>query len=191
VRLVFDSLTGMQDLWGSEDDIIRFYSRSCPRLYALETIAYWVIEKKAHSERLRARINHIAQVVIDLSLSRGKSALTIRKADKRKPATLNQPVTYWSEGHGIDALLRFEKEKGQPDMIDLGSRLKAIRRGQGMSQKELARQVGVTPSTISQIESNQIYPSLPALFKIAATLIGGDGVPVSPGCSESCGRFHR
>jgi transcriptional regulator with XRE-family HTH domain len=30
--------------------------------------------------------------------------------------------------------------------------------------------VGVTPSTISQIESNLIYPSIPALIKIAETL---------------------
>ena len=30
--------------------------------------------------------------------------------------------------------------------------------------------VGVTPSTISQIESGTIYPSLPALFKIAQVL---------------------
>jgi transcriptional regulator with XRE-family HTH domain len=39
-----------------------------------------------------------------------------------------------------------------------------------MSQKELAAHIGVTPSNISQIESNLIYPSLPALFKIAESL---------------------
>jgi transcriptional regulator with XRE-family HTH domain len=39
-----------------------------------------------------------------------------------------------------------------------------------MNQKQLARQVGVTPSTISQIEGNLIYPSLPALVKMAETL---------------------
>jgi transcriptional regulator with XRE-family HTH domain len=34
----------------------------------------------------------------------------------------------------------------------------------------LAKLVGVTPSTISQVESNQIYPSLPALIKMAEIL---------------------
>ena len=53
VRFVFESLTGMQELWGGEEHIIRFYSHSCPRLYELNTIAYWVMEKRAHSPRLR------------------------------------------------------------------------------------------------------------------------------------------
>jgi transcriptional regulator with XRE-family HTH domain len=34
----------------------------------------------------------------------------------------------------------------------------------------LAKHIGVTPSTISQIESNLIYPSLPGLLKIAEVL---------------------
>ena len=62
VCFIFDSLTGMQDLWGGEDDIIKFYSHSCPRLYELNTIAYWVVAKKAHSERLKANLNKITQV---------------------------------------------------------------------------------------------------------------------------------
>ena len=36
-----------------------------------------------------------------------------------------------------------------------------------LSQTDLAKQVGVTPSSISQIESGLIYPSLPALFRMA------------------------
>ena len=54
------------------------------------------MEKGAHSERLRANINHVAQVAIDLSVNRGKSALTILKADKRKPDSLNTPLIYWN-----------------------------------------------------------------------------------------------
>ena len=40
VRFVFESLTGMQDLWEGEESVLKFYSRTCPRLYELETIAY-------------------------------------------------------------------------------------------------------------------------------------------------------
>jgi len=40
----------------------------------------------------------------------------------------------------------------------------------GLSQKHLANLTGVTPSTISQVEKNLIYPSLPALFRIAESL---------------------
>ena len=49
VRFVMESLTGMQDLWEGEDQILKFYSHSCPRLYEMDTIAYWIIEKNAHS----------------------------------------------------------------------------------------------------------------------------------------------
>jgi transcriptional regulator with XRE-family HTH domain len=124
------------------------------------------MEKGAHSERLRASINQIAQVAIDLSVSRGKSALTILKADKRRPDALNRPLVYWNDG--LDVV--FETETGKGGNIDLGGRLKQIRNRQSMPQKELAALVGVTPSTISQIESGTIYPSLPALFKIAQVL---------------------
>lgn len=166
VRFVFDTLTGMQDLWGGEESILKFYSRSCPRLYELETIAYWIMEKGAHSDRLKANINQIAQVAIDLSIKRGKSALKILKADKRRPDMLNVPVNYWDDG--IDIV--FESEKRQPGRVDLGLRIKELRTKQDLSQKDLAAMVGVTPSTISQIESNSIYPSLPALIKIAQIL---------------------
>ncbi|MFA5906105.1 MAG: helix-turn-helix domain-containing protein, partial [Desulfobacula sp.] len=38
------------------------------------------------------------------------------------------------------------------------------------SQKELSELVGVTSSNISQIESNLIFPSIPALYKLAEHL---------------------
>jgi transcriptional regulator with XRE-family HTH domain/KaiC/GvpD/RAD55 family RecA-like ATPase len=171
VRLVFESLTGMQELWGGEEQILKFYSRSCPRLYELDTIAYWVIEKGAHSNRLRANINHIAQVAVELNLSRGKSSLTILKADKRNPAILDKPQGYWTSG--LEA--NFEGAQGTARRSDLGLRLKDLRKKKGLSQKDLAGFVGVTPSTISQIESSTIYPSIPALFKIGEVL----GVEIS------------
>jgi transcriptional regulator with XRE-family HTH domain/KaiC/GvpD/RAD55 family RecA-like ATPase len=166
VRFVFESLTGMQDLWEGEESILKFYSRSCPRLYELETIAYWIIEKGAHSHRLKAHINQIAQVAIELGIRRGKSALTILKAHNRRPDNLDKPEFFWADGMAVG----FDTDHPITEKIDLGSRLKALRTKQGVSQKELAAMVGVTPSTISQIESNLIYPSLPALIKIAQVM---------------------
>jgi DNA-binding XRE family transcriptional regulator/quercetin dioxygenase-like cupin family protein/KaiC/GvpD/RAD55 family RecA-like ATPase len=166
VRLVFESLTGMQDLWEGEESILKFYSRSCPRLYELDTIAYWIIEKGAHSNRLKAHINQVAQVAIDLAIKRGKSALTILKAHNRQPQSLNKPESFWADGMTVT----FDTEKSLPANIDLGTRLRQLRTRKDLSQKDLAGMVGVTPSTISQIESNLIYPSLPALFKIAQIL---------------------
>ena len=166
VRFVFESLTGMQELWGGEEHIVNFYSHSCPRLYELNTVAYWIIEKQAHTQRLRARINQIAQVAIDLSVKRGKTSLTILKAEKRALETINKPYLYWSK----DREVTFDTEARAAGRIDLGGRLKAVRTRQSLSQTDLAKLVGVTPSTISQVESNMIYPSLPALFKMAEVL---------------------
>jgi transcriptional regulator with XRE-family HTH domain len=156
----------MQELWGSEARVLRFYSRACPRLYELDTIAYWVIERDAHTSRLRANINKIAQVVMDLTIKRGKSTLTIVKAQGRTTRDLNKPVLFWRESDTV----HFESEKQGLGKLNLSARLKALRQSRGISQKALARGIGVTPSTISQIEGNLIYPSLPALAKMAEIL---------------------
>ncbi|MEW5910482.1 MAG: cupin domain-containing protein, partial [Thermodesulfobacteriota bacterium] len=166
VRLVFESLTGMQELWGSEEAVIRFYSHSCPRLYELNTIAYWILEKGAHSTRLRAQINRIAQVAIELAVKRGTTSLTILKAEKRELEAQNRPYTYWIK----EGLIYFETEDGASKRQNIGRRLKNLRKRSSLSQSELARLVGVTASHVSQVESNQIYPSLSALIKMADVL---------------------
>ncbi|MFZ5451228.1 MAG: helix-turn-helix domain-containing protein [Thermodesulfobacteriota bacterium] len=166
VRFIFESVTGMQELWGSEDRFLHFYSHSCPRLYELNTIAYWVLEKNAHSQRFRAQINQIAQVAIELTIKRGTTSLTILKAENRSPEEFHKPHVYWTK----DLTITFEDESRIPGRLDLGLRLKEFRLKRGLSQTELAKLVGVTPSTISQVESNLIYPSLPALMKMGEVL---------------------
>jgi len=166
VHFILDSLTGMQALWGGEEQVLQFYAKTCPRLYELETIAYWLIEKGAHSNRLKANINKIAQVAIDLSVRRGKSTLKIIKAEKRNSKFLNEQHEYLCEESDIV----FEGQKQVKGKFDLGAKIKSIRLMRGLSQKHLADLTGVTPSTISQVEKNLIYPSLPALFRIAESL---------------------
>lgn len=163
VRFVFESLTGMADLWEGEEHILKFYSHTCPQLYELDTIAYWIIENGAHSNKLKAHINQIAQVAIALSIDQGKSRINILKAENRSPKSLGKPLVYAYEGD--DFLI--EGKKNSTPLYDIGSAIKDFRKDQGMSQKELSRLVGVTPSNISQIENNQVFPSIPALYKIA------------------------
>jgi len=166
VRFIFESITGMQELWGGEDQFLDFYSHACPRLYDLNTIAYWTLAKQAHSPRFLAAINQIAQVAIELTIKRGTTYLNILKAENRSPEEFDKPHVYWTR----DLTIVFEEEKGSPGKLNLGLKLREFRRKRGLSQAELAKQVGVTASTISQIESNLIYPSLPALLKIAEIL---------------------
>lgn len=166
VRFIFESITGMQEIWGGEDKVLHFYSHSCPRLYELNTIAYWILEKNAHSLRLRANINQIAQVAIELTVKRGTTSLTILKAERRGSENIHKPVVYWTKGLSVI----FEDDSERAVKPWLGTKIREIRAKKKISQSELAKLIGVTPSTISQVESNLIYPSIPGLLKIAEVL---------------------
>lgn len=166
VRFVFESLTGMQEMWGGEESVMKFYAHACPRLYELNTIAYWIVEKEVHSRRLKALLNQVTQVAVDLSLKRGKTYLSVLKAEKRAIDILNQPTVYWNRGLSVT----LDPGKMRSGSLDLGLRIKELRTKKGMSQVALARGIGVTPSTISQVENNQIFPSVPALIKMSEIL---------------------
>ena len=163
VRFVFESLTGMADLWEGEEHILKFYSHTCPQLYELDTIAYWIIETKAHSDRIKAHINQVAQVAIALSMDQGKTKIQLLKAEKRSSKVFGKSFFYAFENND----LIIEGKKDIHTLYDLGSAIKNFRKKLGISQKELSKLVGVTPSNISQIESNQVFPSIPTLYKLA------------------------
>ncbi|MCB1626763.1 MAG: cupin domain-containing protein [Xanthomonadales bacterium] len=57
--------------------------------------------------------------------------------------------------------------------MDIGERLRRVRENRGLSQRELARRVGVTNSSISLIEQNKVSPSISSLKKVL------DGIPIS------------
>jgi transcriptional regulator with XRE-family HTH domain len=102
-------------------------------------------------------------VVVDLSVKRGKTLMTIIKAERQTTAALNKPLAYLTRETDV----RFESQDRASGPYDLGDRLKTLRLHKGFSQTELARLIGVTASTISQVESNLIFPSLPALYRMA------------------------
>lgn len=60
-------------------------------------------------------------------------------------------------------------------MIDLGKHVRLIRQNMDLSQRELARRVGVSNGTISQIERGNSDPSFSLLMKV----LGGLGVSAS------------
>ncbi len=90
-RYVFDSLTGMLDLWADEDVVLRFFGHICPLLFDLSTVAYWFLETEAHSQRFLAKVRHITQVVLEIGISRGIRTLTLRKAANRRSTAIGVP----------------------------------------------------------------------------------------------------
>jgi len=165
VRYLFDSLTGMQDVWGDENATFKFFTYSCPRLYDLQTIAYWVLEKEAHTPSFKANLRHITQVAIELEKEKGELLLKVIKVEGRFSRSVFLPKRYEVWGHEVV----FPSAGGRKP-INLGGKIKTLRTKAGMTQKELAEQVGLTPSFISQLEKNLISPSLDSLLKLSEKL---------------------
>jgi transcriptional regulator with PAS, ATPase and Fis domain len=110
---VFDSLTGMLDLWGDENRVARLFGHLCPRLYDLSTLAYWLVETDAHTEVFLAKVRHITQVVIEVSLANGQRALTIHKAAGRSAAIGTPQALDLDEGVAVQ-----EREAGEERDLD-------------------------------------------------------------------------
>ena len=102
-RLVFNSLTIMEHNWG-RDAVEAFFGHVCPALYAYQTLAYWMMARNAHPKEFCAMIDHMTQVVIDLSKREGKNFLQVRKAGGRYDPETYQLHEYLVKGLKIDIL---------------------------------------------------------------------------------------
>jgi transcriptional regulator with XRE-family HTH domain/KaiC/GvpD/RAD55 family RecA-like ATPase len=151
VRYIFDSLTGMQDLWGDENSTYKFFTYMCPRLYDLRTVAYWML--------------HITQVVIELYKKSDKLFLKALKLSERSNREAFKPHAYDIEGNNVFIV----HEKKGPS-VNIGNRIRDRRITLGLSQKDLADKIGLTSSFISQIENDQISPSLNSFLQITSAL---------------------
>jgi transcriptional regulator with XRE-family HTH domain len=176
LRLVFNSLAAANQIWSSDETLRNFYAACCPRLLEQGAIAYWVSSRESQSKGNQAMVNRTAQVVIDLQLKRGVSSFQIVKAAKRDAAQIGTMIPYRvREGYFLP-----DTEDQDSNIHEFGRRLRALRSRRGLSQSELAKSIGVTPSTISQIESGSCYPSVQALLKIAEVIGPGAGALLEP-----------
>lgn len=82
-RYVFDSVTGMLELWRTEERVKEFYTHTCPMLFDTKTIAYWLLDKYVHSSSFKAHLEHVGQVVIELNRRSGGLFLQVKKAVER------------------------------------------------------------------------------------------------------------
>lgn len=76
------------------------------------------------------------------------------------------------------SLIRIARESGATETappLDLGARVRDLRRAQGWTLEQAARQAGLARSTLSKIENGQMSPTYDALKKLAQGL--GISVP--------------
>lgn len=143
---VFDSLTGMQELWGA-GSALSFFLRSCPRLYDLRTVAYWLLERSAHEASFLSRLAHVTQVLLMVRGTEHGQALKILKAEGRPADVLGRETDFTFQDGRIRLLSRRDGKREQ-----FGETLRTHRIAQGLSQAELARRIGISPSALSQAE---------------------------------------
>lgn len=68
--------------------------------------------------------------------------------------------------HNIDKI--FTVSGKQVTDMGFGDRLRELRKGQGLTQKQLADRLGVVKSVVSYYESGERYPSYDVLIKISS-----------------------
>ncbi len=164
-RYIFDSLTGMQDLWGDESKTYKFFTYMCPRLFDLETVAYWILDDEAHSKNFKANLRHITQVVLSIYTRREKTYIKAIKLSGRPQRDLFRPHQFFlSEGE----VKIVYPERESP--LCIGHVVRELRDKKGLTQKELASRLDVTASFLSQLENNQISPSINTLIQLCRTL---------------------
>lgn len=164
-RYIFDSITGMQDLWTDEIKTYKFFTYACPRLYDLNTIAYWILESGAHSYSFKANLEHVTQVSIEVSHTGSQLFLKVKKAEDRYSNNMLKPQKF--EVWGDEILFQ---EAGDKDVMDLGGKVKSLRLKRRLTQNELAQKISATASYISQLERNLISPSIDSLIILSNEL---------------------
>jgi transcriptional regulator with XRE-family HTH domain len=156
--LLFDPLDAMAGRWGT-DTARTFFVRCCPHLLEVGAIAYWSVGHRTSLAPLRREIAEVTQCVISLSDSR----LRIAKAEARGPGV---------EG----SVFRSRVQDGRPALeaapaaARLGTALRAVRTQRHLSQSDLARLLGISPSAVSQAERGRRGLSLETLLDACTKL---------------------
>jgi transcriptional regulator with XRE-family HTH domain len=154
-RVVLDGLEALAARLGWKT-AVAFFSRLCPRLFDLGSLAYWRISRRASTPRALEEIRRVTQCVFEVD----KDHLRVVKAEGRATSVQGRLLRLRLDGD----TLRLETERA---LGRLGQGLQRLRKSRHLSQTELAHLAGVSPSAISQAEGGHRGLSLDTLLDIA------------------------
>ena len=168
---VFDRLSTVQELWGA-DAALELFLSTCPRLYRRRSLAVWPVEQARHRPAFLRRLEEITQVVVELGDADGRLALTVRKADGRPAEVVGRCV----HAELVEGDLRALDDPSST-RERLGTVIRDQRRARGLSQADVARRVGISPSALSQVERGVRGPSGDTLVRLWEVLGVAFGPP--------------
>ena len=170
--LLFDSLAPLADRWGMRI-ASGFFGHCCPMLLDLGAIAYWSVPGASQYRAMHREIEQITQCILVV----GEGRLRISKAEGRPPGAQGQLFRYSVK----DGALQLEPAQAA---ARVGTALRAYRLRRDLSQSDLARLAGVSPSAISQVERGERGLSLETVMALSARLnvtldelLGGEVTP--------------
>lgn len=174
---VFDPLSALPERWGP-DAALEIFLATCPRLYRRESLALWPIRRDRHRPTFLRRLEDVTQVVVDVACDGADLELTVRKADGRHADLVGRSV----RAQVLDGAIR---SVGEPTGTRqrLSSAIRERRLALSLSQTEVARRVGITPSALSQVERGVRGPSGETLNRLWEVL----DVPFGPATADDPG----
>lgn len=156
--VVLDSLDHAVQRWGAAETA-RFFVQACPMMLGLGAVAIWQLSSGRPSALLRRRIAEVTQIILAV----GDGVVRVEKAEGRPPGVQG-------------TVFRYELDDGSPVLTQahaaarLGAGLRRLRRERLLSQAEVARLAGVSPSAISQAERSERGLSLETLLTLTGKL---------------------
>jgi transcriptional regulator with XRE-family HTH domain len=171
---VLPPLGEVSAVWGSAAALEVFLS-TCPRLFSRRSLALWPVRRDQHRPAFLRRLEEITQVVVDISVDEELLRLVVRKADGRDASVIGRATDARIVGGDLEAV-------GAPTTTRerLGHVIRDRRIAQGLSQAELARRIGITPSALSQVERGVRGPSGDTLMRLWEALEVPFGPPTTP-----------
>ena len=156
--LLFDSLDKMVAAWGATATR-GFFARCCPLLLETSAIAYWTMTALETPQAVRDTVTAVTQCILHVD-DRG---VRVTKAEGRDDRVAGS-VLHWHQ-EGEDRVLEAASITGR-----VAASLKSLRRARDLSQHELAKLAGVTPSAISQAERAERGLSLTTMARLSDAL---------------------
>jgi transcriptional regulator with XRE-family HTH domain len=156
--VLFDPLEAMAERWG-DPTARRFFQRACPLLLELGAIAYWSLAAGWRTRELRRTVEEITQCILIL----GGGRLRVAKAEGRAIGVQGSVYDYAVDS-GTPTLTAAQAA------TRVGAALRTVRAERNITQSELARTAGISPSAISQAERGRRGLSVDTLLTLADRL---------------------